>query len=169
MSAGLGRSLRTAPGARPARSVVAGTRSGTGDLPVITSIQAGDLTEVVAFMRRFPEVHFCDWETEEVIGNAVAAAPGVNLVARVDGRIVGALLAGVVGMRGTVNHLATDPLWRRGGLASALVRRAMAGFREVGIRRVFLFVEADCGGSLAFWRRMGFQETSGEVTLERDL
>lgn len=137
----------------------------------IQPMTADDVAAVVAFMRRYPEVHFCEWEDETLLAQAISRQrPSSSFVCRDgDGAVLGAVIAGSVGVRGTISHVAVAPEARRRGIATRMVRRSLAAFREAGIRRVFLFVVADAASGRAFWEAQGFRETRGESTLEADL
>ena len=145
--------------------------SGQSTEIAIRPMRPDDSAAVVAFMKGFPEVHFCDWETPDLLARAVRRQrPKASFVARrTDGRVVGAIIAGSVGVRGTISHLAVDPQARRAGIGAALVERTLAAFRNGGLRRVFLFVVDDALSGHRFWASMGFRATSGETTLEVDL
>lgn len=148
---------------------VAGERTGAGLR--FAAMDPEDVPEVVAFMRGFPEVHFCEWEDEALLTRAVRQQrPATSFLCRAaDGAVLGALIAGSVGVRGTISHVAVAAEARRRGIASGLVRRSLAAFREGGIRRVFLFVVDEAASGRAFWESHGFRETGGESTLETDL
>lgn len=77
--------------------------------------------------------------------------PGTLLVAELDGHLVGTIIAGCDGWRGTLYRLAVIPELRRRGVARALVAEALRHLRERGVERVSAFViEAD-QAAVAFW------------------
>lgn len=92
------------------------------------------------------------------------------LVARskTDG-IVGVLIAGSLGMRGTVSHLAVAEGWRRQGIAAAMIDHVLGAFARRGILRVFAFTTAGNDEADSFWEDQGFADTWPEKTFERDL
>jgi len=136
----------------------------------VSYMKPKDVSEVIAFMAKFPSLHFCEWEDEQVLARALERDPLVNAVARdAHGRVIGAVLGGVLGVRGTVNHIAVEPAFGRAGIGEELLQTVLAGFRDIGIYRVFLFVVDGNRSGESFWRRMGFRETTGETTLELDL
>ena len=95
--------------------------------------------------------------------------PGMSFVAMGDGRIVGTILGGHDGRRGTLYHLAVDPALRRRGLGRRLVDRSLRALRAAGIKRCYLFVLRDNDGGLAFWRRLGWRERTDLVTMSRPM
>jgi ribosomal protein S18 acetylase RimI-like enzyme len=73
------------------------------------------------------------------------------LIAEHDGVIVGSLIAGWNGWRGSLYRLAVHPEARRRGVATELVRRAVDGLRRRGARRIDAFVVTADGHALHFW------------------
>ena len=61
-------------------------------------------------------------DTPEIIQTFLDFAPGLFLVAEVEGRIAGTIIGGWDGWRGHIARLATDPAMRRSGISKALVR-----------------------------------------------
>jgi ribosomal protein S18 acetylase RimI-like enzyme len=128
-----------------------------------------DVPEVIHLMASTPEVAFCWWEDEALLRREVSRPGGVHLVARAGRRVVGALIGGSFGVRGTISHLAVAPPFRRTGVGQELVAAAYAAFQSMGIHRLFLFVHVSNAAGVGFWKSLGFSPVSGETTLEYDL
>jgi ribosomal protein S18 acetylase RimI-like enzyme len=124
-----------------------------------------DIPEVVEFFQQFPSVSFCDWQSAQLL----AQSPQSCCIARDGKRLVGALLAGLLGTRATVSHVAVAEEYQGQGIGRMLVAHALASFRDAGVLRVFLFVLSSETAALRFWQAAGFHVTAGEVTMERDL
>ncbi len=60
---------------------------------------------------------------------------------------------------GAVQNLGVIPGHRGQGLGTALLMRAMRGFRSVGLRRAYLEVTADNERAVRLYRRLGFRKT----------
>lgn len=60
------------------------------------------------------------------------------------------------GGMGAVQNLGIAPEHRGRGLGSCLLLRCLDGFREAGLRRVFLEVTAQNDGAMRLYRRLGF-------------
>jgi ribosomal protein S18 acetylase RimI-like enzyme len=129
-----------------------------------------DASALVAFFRAHREVSFCDWQDETVVRNALSRDTTLAFVARLQKeQIAGAVIAGVMGLRGTVNHIAVDPDYRNLGIGRSLIERVRAGMRDKGVHRLFLFVTAGNAVAHRFWTMQGFGEVAGESTYEVDL
>lgn len=58
---------------------------------------------------------------------------------------------------GAVQNLGIVPAYRDQGLGSSLLRRALQGFRESGVKRVYLEVTAENEGAIRLYERHGFR------------
>ena len=77
--------------------------------------------------------------------------PQALLVADEAGAVVGGLIAGFDGWRGTLYRVAVHPSHRRRGLGRALVLAAAERLRARGARRLSAFVIADDAQAVGFW------------------
>ncbi|MGN8345274.1 GNAT family N-acetyltransferase [Pseudomonas sp. SMV71] len=129
-----------------------------------------DAERMERFLRGFDEVSFCEWQDARFLRGVLLQETTTAYVA-VDrsGEVVGAVIGGVLGTRGTINHLAVSPLHRTKGLGQRLVEAASADMKRVGVLRMFLFVDDANLAGKRFWAAQGFCEPRGETTFERDL
>jgi ribosomal protein S18 acetylase RimI-like enzyme len=95
-------------------------------------------------------------DSKEGIAKYLARNPATCFVAEKGGRIVGALLSGHDGRRGTICHLAVSEGERQQGIGTALVSAAVDALRNEGIRKVWLVVMGDNTKAHAFWEKQGF-------------
>jgi ribosomal protein S18 acetylase RimI-like enzyme len=58
---------------------------------------------------------------------------------------------------GAIQNLGVVPAYRGLGLGKALIRKALLGFRQAGIGRVFLEVTAENSGAVLMYRGAGFR------------
>jgi ribosomal protein S18 acetylase RimI-like enzyme len=86
----------------------------------------------------------------------MARDPEALLIAEIDGRMVGTLVATWDGWRGNMYRLAVHPDVRRRGIAAALVRRGEARLRALGCRRVSALVVGDDDVAHDFWRGVDY-------------
>ena len=80
------------------------------------------------------------------------------LVAEDRGELVGSVLAGWDGWRGSVYRLAVAPSHRRRGLARRLLAEAEAHLHSVGGRRLQAIVVETEPAATGFWRAGGWEE-----------
>jgi ribosomal protein S18 acetylase RimI-like enzyme len=82
--------------------------------------------------------------------------PGLFLVARGGGRILGTVMGGWDGRRAYVYHLAVAPDRRREGIADALMDELESRFRVLGALKAKLQILVDNDASRAFFARRGY-------------
>lgn len=118
---------------------------------------AGDYDGVYELWTNIPgmDINSTD-DSREGVEKYLKRNPTTSFVALVDGKIVGAILAGHDGRRGFIQHLAVLPEFRKHGIASALVDRAMNALEEEGIHKAALlaFKKNELGNG--FWDKMEF-------------
>ncbi len=124
---------------------------------------------VCDFLQAHQEVSFCEWQGPAETTAMICRESSIVLLAFCDGILAGVLCGGVMGSRATINHMAVDPLFRQLGIGSRLLKHSEQLIREKGIRRMFLFVDANNQLGVNFWERKGFNRTYGELTLEKDI
>jgi ribosomal protein S18 acetylase RimI-like enzyme len=84
--------------------------------------------------------------------------PAAVIVAQEDGRIVGSVIAGWDGWRGSIYRLAVAPTYRRKGLGSQLVAMAESRFSAVGAIRLQAIIVGSDSQATAFWRTSDWEE-----------
>jgi ribosomal protein S18 acetylase RimI-like enzyme len=92
------------------------------------------------------------------IAAKVRFQPDLFLVALLDGRLVGTIMAGYEGHRGWINYLAVAPDRRRHGLGKALMGAAEKALRALGCPKINLQVRRTNSPVIAFYRALGFNE-----------
>ena len=89
------------------------------------------------------------------------------LVATVERRIVGTIIAGWDGWRGHLHHLAVRPEVRRQGVARSLVEEAERRLRSKGAKRVSVLAERDNATALAFFESLGDVGYAPDARMQR--
>lgn len=130
-----------------------------------------DAREIVAFLVRYEEVSLLQWQDESHLRTVLADPGTIAFVVRSDeGKLIGSLIGGVLGTRGTINQIAVDAARRGSGIGRSLVDAFEFALRRRGVRRYFLFATRANAATRRFWTQQGFNEmTASEVTYERDL
>ena len=95
-------------------------------------------------------------DSREGVARFLSRNPETSVVAREDGRIVGAILCGHDGRRGCLYHVCVDPGYRMRGIGKSMVVYAMEALKKEKINKVSLiaFTKNDIGN--AFWKEIGW-------------
>lgn len=80
------------------------------------------------------------------------------LVAELDGRILGSVMAGYDGHRGWINYLAVHPDRRRQGIGRRMMEEAERRLRAAGCPKINLQVRSKNVVAMDFYRQIGFNE-----------
>ena len=96
-------------------------------------------------------------EPAAMIRRKLAVQPELFLVAAVNDRVIGTVMAGFDGVRGWIHHLAVQESHRRQGIASLLMHAAEAGLEAMGCPKVNLQVRATNSAVIAFYRSLGYE------------
>ena len=123
----------------------------SGDYTVIPL--TGDRIEDVV---RIERLCFSDpWSPGGLLGDITApTSRWYGVLDRGSGRLAAFLGTHVVADEGEIVNLATDPAYRRRGLAEALLREFLR--LHPGLDRIFLEVRASNEGAMALYAKLGF-------------
>ena len=95
-------------------------------------------------------------DSREEIERFIARNPTTSVVARLDGRIVGAILCGSDGRQGSLYHVCVAKDCRRQGIGTRMVGYCMRQLKEMGINRVSLIAFRTNSAGNAFWKTIGW-------------
>lgn len=126
----------------------------------ITQMTIADYGDVATLWRSTEGLGFSNVDLKETVEAHLRRNPGLSLVAREDGRLVGAVLCGHDGRRGSLHHLAVADSHRKRGLGRALVQRCLAGLRENGVAKCYVHVLVSNREGIRFWKAIGWEERS---------
>ena len=99
-------------------------------------------------------VHPTVTDSADALHRLVREQPDSVFVATTEsGQIVGSALAAWDGWRGSLYRVVVDPEWRRRGIATELVRQALAALASKGCARTSILVVATDAAAVAFWER----------------
>ena len=95
-------------------------------------------------------------DSREGIAKYLQRNPSSCFVAETEEKVVGVILSGHDGRRGFLHHLAVAEDYRRKGIASALLERALSALKSEGINKTALVVFERNDTGNAFWEKQGF-------------
>jgi len=108
----------------------------------------------VSFNKGFSD-HF---DTREMLERYLIRNPGFSSVAYDEGgKLVGALLCGHDGRRGSIYHTAVIDEYRGNGIGKKMEERSLSKLKEIGIETGFLFINISNPGSRELWESIGWQ------------
>ena len=95
-------------------------------------------------------------DSREGVERFLKRNPTTSVLARMDGKVVGAILCGHDGRRGCLYHVCVREGYRRKGIDKAMVTFCMKALQEEKISKVSLiaFTTNDVGN--AFWKEIGW-------------
>ena len=122
---------------------------------------AGDIPSVLDLWRESAAPTSTD--TTEGLADLLRRDPGALIVAEESGRIVGSVIAGWDGWRGSVYRLAVAPAHGRRGLGGRLLRAAERRLDELGARRRHAIVVGTEPGAVSFWKSTDWEHQRGQL------
>jgi len=122
----------------------------------IRPYQESDQAAVATLWREaFPDSS--QWNRPETdIQRKLAVQRELFLVAVLDGRVVGAAMAGYDGHRGWVHLVVVSPSVQRQGIGAALMKRVEADLLQLGCPKINLQVRVGNEPVIAFYRKLGY-------------
>jgi len=124
----------------------------------IDAMEIEDIPAVRALLESTPELGVSQsFDTPDRLRAYLARNPGFSSVARADGRILGVVLCGHDGRRGSFYHAAVLPPFRRQGVARQMVDRSLSCLKEAGLSTAFVFTHVENADARSFWRATGWE------------
>jgi ribosomal protein S18 acetylase RimI-like enzyme len=128
-----------------------------------------ELSEVLAVWAAAKSPYSQTRDDLEVLARLRAAQAESLLVARIEGRIVGTLIAAWDGWRGNMYRLAVEAGHRRRGIGLALVRAGEKALQRHGARRISVLVDHEDPVAAALWRAAGYEHDERIARFVRSL
>jgi orotate phosphoribosyltransferase len=137
----------------------------------MTTLRAATFADLPAVLALWQDADAHPSTTDDLVSvqQLVAHDPEALLVA-VDGdRVVGSVVAGWNGWRGSIYRLAVAPAHRRSGLGSRLVAAAQQRLAARGAARLDAIVVSDDAQAAAFWGATGWEPQAQRSRFVRNL
>lgn len=129
---------------------------------VIRAMKESDLDEALELWRISFNAGFSkNFDTKEILIKYLNRNPELSSVACIkDGKVIGALLCGHDGRRGSIYHTAVYSEYRNKGIGRRMEQRSLEELKRVGITSGFLFININNPGSEVFWNSIGWNVIS---------
>ena len=125
--------------------------------PTFRAARAPDVDDILTLWRDADAAPTHTDDAESVLRLIGTDADAV-IVAEEGGAIVGTVIAGWDGWRGSIYRLAVVPTHRRRGVGRQLLERAGERLTRAGARRLQAIVVESDEQAVAFWRTSGWEE-----------
>jgi len=117
---------------------------------------ATDIPDALALWSGMPGLSMFPCDSPDGLSRYIKRNPGLSVVARNNGRLVGAALAGHDGRRGFLHHVAVATDYRRRGVGRAMVEWCVKAVTAEGIGRCLILVNEGNNEAKEFWRHIGW-------------
>jgi ribosomal protein S18 acetylase RimI-like enzyme len=124
---------------------------GSDDRPVTLRTATADDIDAVLALWLAAGAHPTSTDDERSVAALLARDPDALVLAEMNGRLVGTLIATWDGWRGSMCRLAVLPECRRHGIAARLVGQGEQRLQALGCHRVQALVVDSDARALAFW------------------
>ena len=95
-------------------------------------------------------------DSKEGVERFLNRNPNMSVVAEVDGRIVGSILCGHDGRRGTLNHVCVAKEYRKHRIGTAMWQMAVEALKREGISKASLVAFKKNENGNKFWKDSGW-------------
>ncbi len=125
---------------------------------IIREMKPEDYDQIYSMWQITSKRALSEADSRQGIEKYLARNPGMSMVAEIDGKIVGTVLAGHDGRRGFIHHMAVVPQFRRHGIGKKLAKAATDKIFEDGIDKIHIFCYQNNETGQSFWRDFGFEK-----------
>jgi len=136
----------------------------------IREFAPGDVLAALDLWSRMQGIGLNESDTPDALGRFLERNPGFSAVATlVTDDVVGAVLCGHDGRRGTIHHLAVAETHRGRGIGKRLLEHCLDRLGEARIPRCNLFLFNENQEGMRFWTHNGWVVATTWQTLQRRL
>ena len=122
----------------------------------IREMTIDDYDEVYHLWEQTEGLSLEEGDSREAIEIYLNRNQGLCFVAYADDQIIGTVLCGHEGRRGTLRHIAVKRGYRGKGIARALIKQSLSALSKDGIKKCNTFVMDENVEGLRFWEHIGW-------------
>ena len=122
----------------------------------IRKFRQSDRDSVITLLKQVFNIKYVHNDPELSIDMKVKHSKDLLFVAEEDNLIIGTVMAGFDGHRGWIYSLAVNPDFRRKGIGSQLMKKAINELKSLGCLKVNLQIEKDNFDVVSFYEKIGF-------------
>jgi ribosomal protein S18 acetylase RimI-like enzyme len=138
-------------------------------MATISSCKTDEIPAVLALWANARSAAASTPDTPAALERLCARNDGALLIAKVDGHVVGTLIAASDGWRGNMYRLTVAPTHRRRGIARRLVAAGEAQLRDRGVTRITALVDARDDVATRVWESVGYRHDAAIARFVRNV
>ncbi len=135
----------------------------------ISPFEIVDYEEIINLWEMCDGIGLSSADSPEKIRAYLERNPGMSFIAKIEGKIAGAVLSGHDGRRGFIHHLAVHPLFRKKGIGRKLANECVSALEAAGIEKCHLFIFTNNESGIEFWENIGWSMRKDIGIMSRDL
>jgi ribosomal protein S18 acetylase RimI-like enzyme len=124
--------------------------------PVLSEMTMDDYDDIFSLWKTTASIGLSDGASREGTAAYLRHNPGLSVVVRQNGRLIGALLCGHDGRRAYFHHLVAASDFRHRGIGRKLVDECLARAAAQGILKAHAWVYCENQSGLEFWKQIGW-------------
>jgi len=134
----------------------------------IREFSVADISSALELWSKTDGLGLNESDTLEALDRFLQRNVGLSAVATSgDGRLIGAVLCGHDGRRGTIHHLAVTEDCRRQGVAKRLLEHCLSRLQQAQIPRCNIFLYESNAEGMRFWEHNGWDVATTWTTVQK--
>jgi len=127
------------------------------DKPYVCAMEIGQYEKIAQFWKvNFGRAVSLEFDSRDRIAMYLKRNPYMSTVALLDDEIIGTVLCGHDGRRGTLYHVAVSKEHRHKGIAKEMVERSLTCLKQEGIDTAVLFAHLENENAIEYWKKSGW-------------
>ncbi|GAA3409466.1 GNAT family N-acetyltransferase [Paenibacillus hodogayensis] len=123
----------------------------------ICPMRIEDYDKIAQFWaKNFGNAVSLEFDSRERISVYLKRNPELSTVAKMGEDIIGTVLCGHDGRRGTLYHVAVSEEYRRKGIANEMVQRSLSLLKQEGFGDAVLFAHLENTNAVQYWKKNGW-------------